>query len=625
MAIPVSPEQKDNTIAVKKFPLITLLILVVVALIGTAAPRGISQKQRAAKARYYYLEGARLQATGQNDAAYEMFRHAYNIDSTYAEAALEYGTNRVILENDSITPDDNLRALEIVRSFVDKYPGDFIENRLYAYMASQLDTNPEAIRVYERLAENFPDKSAIQLYLADAYIRCDSVKKAVEALDKYEEMEGQSFSLSSRKANYLFSVHDTVGAIGVADRLIRDNPASEDGYLLRGMINMAVDQRDSALRDFLIADSISPEQATSKIMLANFYQDSDSVLYDKYIYESLINENVGLDSKMEILAEYLRHLLENDNDRARGDMLFDVLTNQYPFEPMVLELAARYSYEKNNYKEAIERISGAIDLDPTNEEFYKALMTYQLNLNQFKEAMETFQRAKKFVDPGPDMKLVYATTALGAEDFHEAEKMFAELIHGYVPDAPLSSPVKINSDIRALDYPSLAQLSVLYGLLGDLYTSADNIEKACGAYENAVSLFPDNYMTMNNYAYQLAQLGDTLQLPRAADMSAKTVENNPDNPTFLDTYAYILFKQKKYPEALEKQKKAIELMESQNKEVEAVYYEHLGDIYFMEGDKENALKNWKKALEIDPSSKLVKKKIEKKAYFPDELPSEPKI
>lgn len=609
----------------KKLPVISVILLVAVAFFVSAAPRGLTQRQRAAKARYYYLEGARYQAKGQADAAYEMFRHAWLIDPSYAEAALEYGTNRMMLENDSISPDDLLASLHTARRFVDKYPGDFFENRLYAYMASQLDTNSEAIRVYNRITRNFPEKSAIQLYLADAYIRADSIDKAMQALENYEKIEGKSLSLSTRKVNYLLAAGDTLRAVGVADRLISDNPLSEDGYLLRGMIYQAVGKRDSALSDFLAADSVNPDGGTSKIILANFFRGNDSVLYDKYTYESLINENFSFDNKVEILAEYLRNLLDNKNDYSRGDELFEVLSNQYPYEPAILELAARYSYEKKNFSEAAENISSAIDLDPTNERYYASLMSYQINMDQYKEAMETYRRASNFVVPGHDLKLIYATAATSAEDFTEAETTLASLIREYVPQAPLYHVLKKNADVRALDYASLAQLSVLYGLLGDLYTSAYNNEKACGAYENAVSLFPDNYMTMNNYAYQLAQLGDSTHLDRAAEMSARTIENVPDNPTFLDTYAYILFKQKKYSEALEMQKKAIELKEAAGDAPEAVYYEHLGDIYFMAGEMDNALLNWRKAYELEPASVIVRKKIEKKTYLPEEPSPVPKI
>ena len=46
-----------------------------------------------------------------------------------------------------------------------------------------------------------------------------------------------------------------------------------------------------------------------------------------------------------------------------------------------------------------------------------------------------------------------------------------------------------------------------------------------------------------------------------------------------------------------------------------VIVEHCGDIYFMTGDVEGALKYWKKALEMGSESKTLKQKIEKKKYI----------
>lgn len=195
------------------------LIYIAFLLIGTvlmAATRSdtLTPSQKREKARYYYMEGVRLQAEDKGDEAYEMFKHALRIDPDYAEAASAYGMGRLYINNDSLqTPDAYLDALGYMRPFVDKYPGDIQESVYYAYLASQLDTAPEAVRIFERVVSLYPDKTDVLLRLADAYVRMDSVKKAVEALSRYEAVEGKSFPLSSRKVSFLLGALDTVGAL----------------------------------------------------------------------------------------------------------------------------------------------------------------------------------------------------------------------------------------------------------------------------------------------------------------------------------------------------------------------------------------------------------------------------
>ena len=74
-------------------------------------------------------------------------------------------------------------------------------------------------------------------------------------------------------------------------------------------------------------------------------------------------------------------------------------------------------------------------------------------------------------------------------------------------------------------------------------------------------------------------------------MSYKTVKAEPENATYLDTYAWILFEKKRYTEA----RIYIEQAMKNGGDSSQVIVEHCGDIYYMSGEKEKALECWKKA------------------------------
>ena len=93
-------------------------------------------------------------------------------------------------------------------------------------------------------------------------------------------------------------------------------------------------------------------------------------------------------------------------------------------------------------------------------------------------------------------------------------------------------------------------------------------------------------------------------------MSLKSNQLEKDNASFQDTYAWILFKQKKYVQAKEWMLSAII-----NNPKSAVQFEHLGDIFFMLGDIEHAITNWKKSLNINSDNKLLESKINEKKYI----------
>ena len=100
-------------------------------------------------------------------------------------------------------------------------------------------------------------------------------------------------------------------------------------------------------------------------------------------------------------------------------------------------------------------------------------------------------------------------------------------------------------------------------------------------------------------------------LGRAELYASIAVAAEPENSTFLDTYAWVMFKQKKFETAKEYIDKALEY----DTEPSAELYEHAGDIYFMNLDPDRALEFWKEALKLDPENELLKRKIEQKTYL----------
>lgn len=596
----------------KKNPAIFLLLLAVLATVSSVAFADNDELRR--KARYYYLEGARRQAEKNNIAAYEYFKKAYLLDPSYEEAASAYGMNRLMVKTDTLQSEHELlRSLDYIRRFVDAYPGDKNESLSYAYVAGRLDTISESIRIYERLDSLYPTDNMTLLQLAEAYMACHRGKEAVDVLDRYETAQGKSPQVSLKKMSYLLALGDTVGAVDEATALIDYNTNEPTFRILKGNLYEVIGDNDSTLAYFRQAEEMSPGNGTVKMALANYYKNiGDSVAFDNKMYEALLSEDFMLEEKVAFLEEYLQSLLNDKSDTARGDHLFSVLMEQYPHEPVVLDLAARYSGAKGDYKDAEEQIGYAIDLDPNNVAYWGQLMQYQLADERGSEAMETYHRAAGHIDIPDGLKLMYASAATTEKNFEEAEKAYAELIREANPDLPLTDSISDTKFRGSLNFDGLTRLSSLYTMLGDMYYSAGDLDKTFKAYDNALFFYVSNPLTLNNYAYFLTETNGDLD--RALDMSRKALDQDPENETYLDTYAWVLFKKKNYKEALEYQKQAVETAESAG-EPAAEYYHHLGDIYFMNHEPENALKNWERALKLEPDNELLKKKVAHKTFF----------
>jgi tetratricopeptide (TPR) repeat protein len=117
---------------------------------------------------------------------------------------------------------------------------------------------------------------------------------------------------------------------------------------------------------------------------------------------------------------------------------------------------------------------------------------------------------------------------------------------------------------------------------------------------------PNNDVVLNNFSYYLSLRKENLD--EAEQMSRSVVQRNPTNPTYLDTFAWVLYQQGKYTEA----KAIMELALGNGGDQEAILLEHYGDILWKSGEKEHALEYWKKAqaMEYSGVSKFLNEKID---------------
>jgi len=115
-------------------------------------------------------------------------------------------------------------------------------------------------------------------------------------------------------------------------------------------------------------------------------------------------------------------------------------------------------------------------------------------------------------------------------------------------------------------------------------------------------LIPDNVVVLNNYSYYLSLREKDLE--KAERMSKQCVELSPNQPTYQDTYGWVLYKLKRFNEAKEWLQKAVE-----GDGKSPVVIEHYGDVLYQLNQKKEALEYWKKAKNTGGDSELLNKKV----------------
>ena len=516
-----------------------------------------------AKARYYFLQGSLEASNSEMAKAYEYFKKAYELDPEYLDAAFTYGNQRLFVRSDTLQSDTELkRSLKLMQDYVDANPQDLYATQLYGYLTTALDTVEEAIRVYETTYDIMPKETQLLGLLSEAYIRHQNPKAAISALERYEGIEGKSRDISLKKITYMLAAKDTMAAVEEAKKLIDSNPRDPYNLLLMGNLYELTGNMDSVVNVYKKAESLAPGNGAVKMSLAQYYRTvGDSVMLDNMIYEALLSEEFELEDKLGILGDYLQKLLDESGDRQRGDHLFSVLQNQYPHEPDVLEMAARYAGAKRDFAGGEEAIGYAIDMDPSNEKYWLMLLSFELTQNKYEEAVKDYRRAKEYIEPSMQMKNLYSGAASMLKDTAEAENIMAELLKE--TDERLGITDDTKTEIEAvrgsLDYDNLVWVSTLYCMLGDLYYKAGKANQGFSQYETSLYFFPDNALTLNNFAYFLSEEGRDLE--RAKKMSRRSLDLSENNATYLDTYAWILYKLGAFEEAMDYMKLAMEIAE----------------------------------------------------------------
>src|SRR5690606_11080844 len=147
------------------------------------------------------------------------------------------------------------------------------------------------------------------------------------------------------------------------------------------------------------------------------------------------------------------------------------------------------------------------------------------------------------------------------------------------------------------------QLGQFYSSLGDAYHAIGDHAASDEAYEKSLSVHEDNPYVLNNYSYYLSLRGENLD--EALKMAQKANELQPNEATFEDTYAWVLYQAGRYEEAREWLEKAL----NHGGITEGTTLEHYGDLLYQLNRKDEALEYWIQAREAGDAAENIDKKI----------------
>lgn len=579
----------------KKLPLLILAILALGALSAIAAGRqrqAGSETEDTRKADYIYLEALRAKSQSNHDAAFALLRRAHELNPADREIGVELSTYLLSLsQTDSALLTSSMTLL---RDYCEANPTDIYYGGRYAMLNEQLLNRDEALRTWKRLHTLYPDRLEVTYRYAGALAQGGSQAdrdKAIAVYDSVEIAEGKSIPLSSKKIQLYYSLQDTASILAEADRLRLSAPRNVDFQVFSGDIYSMFGLNDQAKQFYDSACILDPSSGLAYYSRAQFYHTlGDSAAFNREVFQALEQKNLNVETKLVILRSYIQEMFNDSTNFPQIGQLFDVLIDQHPHEHDIHDLYSRYLIVTKDYSKAAEQTERALDLDPADSEGWEMLTSLYLQVDRLDDARKAIKRSLRYY---PDNSRQYLVLGSIYDQEGQRDKAAAEYRHA----------------LSLTDSTDVSQLSRIYGAMGDNLYASEQADSAFVYYQKSLLYDPDNTLALNNCAYYLACEGRDLD--RALEMIEKAVGAEPENATSMDTYAWVLFKRKDYAKAREIIDRTLSLTDERSEEI----LEHAGDIYFMDGDPDGALRFWKEALELAPDNQLLAKKVKHKTYF----------
>lgn len=535
---------------------------------------------------YFFLEAMRMKGKNEYDAAFGLLQHCLDINPTASSALYEISQYYMFLRQ---VPQGQV-ALEQAVAFA---PDNYWYSQGLVSLYQQQNELDKAAALLEKMVTRFPSKQDPLFSLLDIYSRQEKYNGVISTLNRLEKRLGKNEQLSMEKFRIYLQMKDDKKAFQEIESLVQEYPMDMRYQVILGDVYLQNGKKQEAYDAYQKVLAVEPDNPMALFSMASYYeQTGQKELYQQQLDTLLLNKKVTSDTKISVMRQVIA---ENEQSSAKDSTqviaLFDRMMKQDMDDPQIPMLYSQYLLSKNMEQEAVPVLEQVVDLDPTNKAARLMLVSAAVKKEDYKQIIKVCEPG---IEATPDALELYYYLAIA---YHQAEQ----------GDSVLSV---CN---RALEHitPDTRKevISDFYSIMGDIYHTKKQMTEAYAAYDSALVYNPSNIGALNNYAYYLSV--ERRDLDKAEEMSYKTVKAEPNNSTYLDTYAWILFEKGNYAEA----RIYIDNAMKNDGEKSDVIVEHCGDIYFMTGDVEGALKYWKKALEMGSESKTLKQKIEKKKYI----------
>lgn len=447
----------------------------------------------------------------------------------------------------------------------------------------------KAIEAFERLYDSHHDRDDVLDLLIRLYNQQKNYDMMLDAMARLEQVDGESDRLSLMRMNVYEMQGDTKNAYATLKGLADSHPNDANFKLMLGNWLVNHKQTSEAYGIYQAVLAEEPDNAMAQSSMYDYYVATGQDSLAKGMMDRLL---LGKETPAQTRRQFLRMAISN-NEREGGDStkiinLLSDMQRMLPRDTILAQTKAAYYAMKKLPQDSVDNaLRELLALQPDNA-------GARLQLIQNRWSADNMEEMQEICEPGmlynPDEMVFYYFTGL--------TRYYQKNEDGAL-DALRRGTAIIN------DQSNDDMVGDMYSIMGEIYHNKGMAEEAYAAYDSCLQYKPGNVMTLNNYAYYLSL--DDKHLDKAEQMSAKAVAAEPKNPTYLDTYAWVLYKLGRYADAKVYIDQTLQF--SADSTNDHTLYEHAADIYAGLGDYAAAADYCQQAIEHGGDTKALTRKM----------------
>jgi len=532
---------------------------------------------------FNFYNASKEKILGNFEKAADLYAQCLRIDPHHAASMYE-------MANIYMGQKKSNDALYFAKAATEQAPDNIWYQLLLAEVYENTGKYEEAISVYEDVIKKNPGRLDFYFALASMYLYQNKPAEAIKVYDKVEAMAGVSKELSVQKERLYLKMNKVDKAAAELEKLIAKFPDDLEAYALLVEMYQVNNQEDKAFETIQRMQRKAPESPHVYLALAEYYrQKGDKEKSFENLKAAFTKPELEPEIKIKVLESYAPMVSQVPEMMDQSLQLAKILVETHPDDPIAFAVYGEFLSLDKNYSEARKAFRSSIELDNKNYHVWQQLLFIESEMSDFSAMLTESDEALTLF---PEQPLVYLLNGIANHQAKKYEEATKALLAGS----------KMVVDDNAL-------LKDFYSNLGDNYNALKNYPESDKYFEKALEIDPRNANVLNNYSYYLSLREE--KLDRAATMSKLSNELAPGNPSYQDTYGWILYKQGKYKEAREWLDKAMANGGDKNDTI----LEHYGDVLYKLGEDGKALEYWQKAKSAGPGSDQLNKKItDKKLY-----------